>query len=217
MSAMARIRRLGDTVNALSIRERALLLLVVFAVIFLIWDMTVMRPLTERQEQVQQRLEEVRQRVSALTTSIQQLATERAVDPNAELRARHATLNEEIDELQSRISRLHGGIAASRESIGILAGLLADRSGITVQSLENLPAEPLRSTAGEPVPGIYVHRVRVVLESDFAGVGEYLERVAELPTGVFWESMTLDVPEWPANRVELVLYSLAFSDTWLGV
>ena len=217
MSPTARLRRIGDTVNALSIRERALLMLVVFAVIFLAWDMTVMRPLTERQEQVQQRLEEVRNRVSTLTASIQQLATERTVDPNAELRARQDTLTGEIDEFQSRISELHGGIAAPRESIGILAGLLAERSGITVRTLENLPAEPLRGADGEPVPGIYIHRVRVVLESDFAGIGNYLERIAELPTGVFWESMALDVPEWPTNRVELVLYSLAFSDNWLGV
>ncbi len=217
MRPMDKIRQVGDTVNGLSIRERGLLLLVVFAVIFLIWDMSMMRPLTERQEQVQHRLEEVRERVSGLTTSIQQLATERSVDPNIELRVRQETLTDEINQLQARISELHGGIAEPRESIGILAGLLAERSGITVRTLENLPAEPLRGTGGEPVPGIYVHRVRVVLESDFAGVGAYLERVAELPSGVFWESMTLDVPEWPANRVELVLYNLAFSDTWLGV
>ena len=217
MKAMDRLRQIGDTVNALSIRERALLLLVVFAIIFLAWDMILMRPLTERQEQVQQRLEEVRERVSSLTTSIQRMAAGRAVDPNVELRARQEALTDEIDQLQARISELHGGIAAPRESIGILAGLLAQRSGITVRTLENLPAEPLRGTAGEPVPGIYVHRVRVVLESEFAGVGEYLERVAELPAGVFWESMTLDVPEWPVNRVELVLYNLAFSDAWLGI
>lgn len=217
MKFTARLRRTADTVNALSIRERALLMLVAFALIFLAWDMTVMRPLSERQEQVQRQLEEVRERVATLTSSIQRLAAERSTDPNAELNARHVRLESEVAALQERISDLHGGIAAPRDSIAVLAGLLAEQSGVSLIALENLPAEPLRGQTDVPVPGIFVHRVRIVLETDFDGAGAYLERAADLPAGVFWESMTLDVPEWPINRVELMLYSLTFTDNWLGV
>ncbi len=217
MKPSARLRQIGDRINGLSIRERGLLLLVSFAVIFLIWDLFVMQPISQRQEQVQGQLQEVRDRVTALTGAIQEVATQRGVDPDARLHLRRQQLEEEIDELQASISNLHGGITAPRESISVLAGLLADQSGITIAELENLPTQPLLGPAGVPVPGIFVHRVRVIVESDFAGVGNYLDRISELPDGVFWESMDLTVPGWPDNRVELVLYSLAFSDNWLGV
>jgi MSHA biogenesis protein MshJ len=217
MKPRARLRRTADSINALSIRERALLLLVALAVIFLAWEITTMRPLGERQEQAQRQLEDVRDRVARLTASIQRLATERAHDPNAELRERQDMLESEISNLQARISDLQGGIAAPRESIAVLAGLLAEETGIRVIDLENLRAEPLEDHAGNEVAGIYVHRVRVVLETDFEGVRSYLERITALPDGVFWDTLVLEVPRWPTNRVELMLYSLAFTDNWLGV
>jgi MSHA biogenesis protein MshJ len=67
------------------------------------------------------------------------------------------------------------------------------------------------------VPGLFVHRVRLVIESDFGGIRDYLGLIEDLPSGVFWDSLKLDVPAWPANRAELVLYSLALDDNWLGI
>lgn len=217
MTFKARMRRLAERVNALSLRERALLLLAVFAVIFVLWDMTAMQPVSDRQELVKQQLETVRERVSALTTGIQRLATERARDPNAELEARRAVLENEIREMHQLLDTAHGGIAAPRQSIAVLAGLLGEQAGVSIVELENLPVQSLLGQTGRPVPGIFVHRVRIVIETDFDGVGSYLGRVNNLPPGVFWESMELTVPGWPVNRVELVLYSLTFDDNWLGV
>lgn len=217
MSFKARMRKLAERINALSLRERALLLLAVFAVVFLIWDLAAMQPIRDRQEQVREQLTEVRDRVANLTRSIQQLATERTRDPNAELEARREQLETDIAALQQQLEEVHGGIAGPRQSIGVLAGLLAEQVGVDLIKLENLPVDPLYTNTDRPVPGIFVHRVRIVIETDFDGTGNYLDRIKQLPAGVFWESMRLNVPDWPTNRVELVLYSLAFDNNWLGV
>ncbi|MFW5927548.1 MAG: hypothetical protein ACOCSR_05795, partial [Wenzhouxiangella sp.] len=99
----------------------------------------------------------------------------------------------------------------------VLARLLAERPGVDVVALENMPAENLDGEAGNPVPGVYIHRVRLVIESDFGAVADYLDQIRALPEGVYWESLQLEVPGWPLNRVELILYSLAFADNWLEV
>lgn len=217
MTLRARLRRIAERINALSLRERALLLLAVFAVIFLIWDFAAMQPIRDRQEQVQDQLEQVRDRVGRLTTSIQQLAAERTRNPNAELEQRQARLENEIGELENRLADFHGGVSGPRQSVSVLARLLGERSGVNLVELENLPVETLDNESGIPLPGVYIHRVRLVIESDFDGVGDYLDRIRQLPAGVYWESMQLDIPEWPVNRIELILYSLAFADNWLEV
>lgn len=217
MSFRARLRRLTERVNALSLRERALLLLATCAVIFLLWDFAMMQPIGERQQSVNDQLDQVRDRVSTLTGEIRRLATERTHNPNAELESRREQLHDEIADLEAGLNEIHGGVSAPEQSVDVLGRLLGERAGVRIVELENLPVEPLTDRLGTPVGGVYIHRVRLVVESDFSGVREYLERVRDLPEGVFWDSMRLSVPGWPDNRVELVLYSLTFADNWLEV
>jgi MSHA biogenesis protein MshJ len=211
------LRRMEERINGLSIRERGLLLLAVFAVIFLLWDFLWLQPLDERRDSVRNQLEQVSDRVSSLTSTIQDMAAERAIDPNLQLRQEKSALEAETDALARRLEQRHGGIATPSEAIGVLAGLLGEQTGVDIITLENLPADPLRDVDGNPVPGLFVHRVRVVVESDFQGIRDYLKRIETLPEGVFWESLALRVPGWPTNRIELMLYSLALDDHWLGV
>jgi MSHA biogenesis protein MshJ len=217
MSWRTRTRKLAERINSLSIRERALLMLAAFAVIILIWDLTTMQQLNQRQETARTELQNLRERVEALSTSLQQLAGERARNPNAELLRERDDLAAEIQALEARLAERHGGIASPKESVSVLAGLLARRTGVNIAELENLPPGRLTGASGQAVPGLFVHRVRVVIESDFEGVREYLEATADLPRGVFWESLELEVTDWPTNRVELILYSVTLDENWLGV
>lgn len=217
MTWRARSKRLAERINALSIRERGLLMLAAFAVIILIWDFSTMQQLGQRQETVRAELQNIRQRVDDLTRSLQQMAGERARDPNRELVREREALQSEVEALEARLAERHGGIASPGESISVLAGLLARRAGVDIIELENLPPGRLVGTSGNPVPGLFVHRVRVVIESDFDGVRGYLDATSDLPRGVFWESLDLTVEQWPTNRIELILYSVTLDDRWLGV
>lgn len=217
MTFRARLRKIAERVNGLSLRERALLLLAAFAVIFLLWDFSSMQALGQRQEAVRTELQNIRQRVADLTQNLQQLAAQSGRDPNRQLETEREALQAEIDNLEARLADRHGGIATSKESVSVLAALLARRAGVEIIQLENLPPGRLESAAGNPVPGLFVHRVRVVIESDFEGIRDYLEQTATLPRGVFWESLNLSVEQWPTNRIELMLYSVTLDDRWLGV
>ncbi len=217
MNPRVYVKRLGERINGLSLRERALVVLAVFAVIFLLWDMLMMKPVRDRQARVQTELELVRDRVAQLSSGIQQLALAQARDPNAVLNSEIARLESEIDVLENRLTQSFGAIADPRQALTVLTGLLAERDGLNLISLENEPVDRLATEGGVVIAGIYVHRVRLVIDTDYAGVRDYLALVAGLPSGVFLESMRLTVPDWPRNRVELVLFSLTLDDNWLGI
>lgn len=217
MNLSDRSKRLAERINSLSLRERALLAVGVFAVVFLLCDLFLMKPTRDRQARVQTELEQVRDRVGQMSSMIQQIATEGASDPNIELRARVEALELETGALENRLGSSFGDIAEPRQALDVLTGLLADRNNLTVIVLENAAPEALSGNAGELIAGIFVHRVRLVVESDHAGVRDYLGLVSNLPDGVYLESMDLSVPDWPINRVELVLFSLTLDSDWLGV
>lgn len=219
MSPRARLRVLGERINGFSLRERGLLFLAVLATVFLLWDLVVMSPISDRKETTQESLEEIRGRVASLNDSIQSMVRAGQRDPDAELAARRDALFQEISTLEQRINELHSGVSSPDRAVRVLARLLADRSDLTVVSLENLPSKPLLGTglANGGQAGIFVHRVRLVVESDFDGVLAYMALIEKLPEGVYWESLKLEVPAWPTNQVEMVLYSLALNDGWLGI
>jgi MSHA biogenesis protein MshJ len=219
MSPRVRLQALAERVNGFSLRERGLLFLAILAAVFLLWDWAVMGPINERQKRTQDQLEQVRDRVTNLNESIQSMVQQRQRDPDAELTARRDALQEEVAKLETRINELHSGVSSPDRAVRVLARLLADRPDLSVVRLENLPSTPLVGTelANGGQAGIFVHRVRLVVESDFEGILGYMGLIENLPEGVYWESLKLEVPEWPRNRVEMVLYSLALNDGWLGI
>lgn len=218
MNLPARAQALVERINGLSLRERGLLFLAILAGLFLIWDLAVMQPIDDRRESTQDQREQVRDRVTQLSHSIQELAAERGRDPDAELEARREELEQDIGQLERQIRELHGGVASPRRAVNVLAQLVADRPGLDVVELENLPPEPLLGAglADGGSGGIFIHRVRLVVETDFDGVLEYMGLIEDLPEGVYWESVRLQVPAWPTNRVEMVLYSVALDEGWVG-
>ncbi len=212
----ARLQQLAERINGLSLRERGLLALAVLVVLLLLWDLFVMQPVRDRQQRVQGEIQQVSQRVNNLTLSIQALVTEHSDDPAVELRRRIDAVETELAALESRLLRTREQVGQPRQAVAVLAGLLEERPGLRLVSLENLPAERLQDN-GEEVAGLFVHRVRLIIEADHAGVREYLQLVSSLPSGIHLESLLLSVPNWPSNQVELILYSLALDDKWLGV
>lgn len=219
MSMIAGLKQLGAQLNGRSLRERVFILLTGLVILLVLWDALLLQPLRRERSDASIQLQQVAQRQSDVAASLATLEAESRRDPNQELRLREQELQTDINTLSARISTLHGGISNPRQSLTTLATLLADRSGLSLVTLENLPAEPLTNREGDtPVAtGLYIHRVRLVLDSNFHGVLDYLSLLNDLPGGVFWESFELSVPEWPTNRAELILYSIAAGDAWLGV
>ncbi|TVS11984.1 MAG: hypothetical protein EA419_06455 [Wenzhouxiangella sp.] len=212
-----KVQQLAENINGLSLRERGLLMLACLAVIFLLWDGFLMSPVRERQSTVQDELEQIRGRVAQLTTSIQNLATRPDRDADRALQGRVRALEDEIARLEQDLEQQFAGAVRPRHAVDVLAGLLEGHAGLTVTALENLPPETLDDGDGATVTGMYVHRIRVSVEGDHASLRNYLARIADLPRGIFLESMHLSVPAWPVNRIDLIFYSLTLDDSWLGV
>ncbi|MEX2500525.1 MAG: hypothetical protein WD397_16790 [Wenzhouxiangellaceae bacterium] len=215
MTIRQRLQKIEDRVNALALRERALLLLAALAVVFFLVDTFMLRPLDQRREDSRRLLDQTGDRVAQLSSSVEQLASRQRNDPNAALIAERNSLQQRMQAISSELAQLDTGLLGPGEMLGLLHQLLADRTDLKLVSLDKIPAEPLdpESTVGS----IFVHRFSIVFESDFSGLLGYVRLIENMPRGLYWESLKLSVPEWPTNRAEVVLYMLALDEDWLGV
>ncbi len=215
MTLPQRLRKLEDRVNSLALRERGLLLIAALGVAFVLADMFLLRPLDQRREATRQQLDQTADRVAQLTESVEAIAGRQRGDPNAELIEQRDALRQRINLLSDELAALDTGLLTPTQTLELLRELLAERTDLELISLTKLPAEPLDPETG--ANGIFVHRFGIVVESDFSGMLDYVRLIENLPRGLYWESLRLSVPEWPANRADVVLYMLALNEDWLGV
>ncbi|MCG5525902.1 hypothetical protein LRB11_13330 [Ectothiorhodospira haloalkaliphila] len=212
--------QLIDRINASNLRERLLMAVLLGVILLLAWDWLVLQPQQDKRQTLQTELTQTQARLGELTQHMDQWRTDTEDSVHTvSLEVQRDALRQEVAQLEGRLQTLHGGFASPREAVQVLAGILQDRPGVKVVELANQPPEPLNQGLDiwNGPSGIFVHRVRLVVEAEFDRVLDFMGLVEDLPEGVFWETLHLEVPEWPVNRVEMTLYGLSADESWLGL
>lgn len=215
------IQRVQERVNQMPLRQRALLLVALLAVVFLIVDALYFRPQAERRDAVQSQLERTGERLDQLTSSLQGMAEQANRNPDEALLARQQRATEQLVRVERELAGIGGGLAQPDRAMSTLRQLLTRRDGARLVELTKLPTENLLgddSAIDSPIESaIFIHRFRLVFDARFEPALDYLELVESLPRGLYLDTMRLDVDEWPTGRVEMLFYSLTLSEGWLGV
>lgn len=236
MNAFApRWQALAARIDALTLRERAIILVGVVALLWALWDSLLMAPLAAEQKARQQRVTDIQARLETINRTIAALAERRGSDPDAENRARLEALRAEIATIEQGLRGATAGVIEPGRMPAVLERLLAQRTDLKLIELRNLPPEPvLRVTAAgateAPAPdeaasgvataggfNVYRHGVSLVVEGSYFSTLEYLQAVERLPYRFFWDSVRLETKEYPVHRTTITLYTLGLEEDWLGV
>lgn len=134
---------IADKVNQLEPRERALITLVLLAVVFLVWDFTLNSWSSSRLAQQQQSLNSEVKQLDALQQERLQLLTEIAQDPNVQKREYIANMQRQITELDAQLSKLSQGLVDADVLPSVLQDVLAKAPGLSLVSLKTYPVSEL--------------------------------------------------------------------------
>jgi MSHA biogenesis protein MshJ len=206
-------------INRASLRERGLLFLAAVAVLAMVWNHFVMRPLTDRRMAIANSLADAREgRASASSGHDPGLA-----DRFAALKLREAALGAAIAAADAQLRHAQAGMIAPKEMLGVLTEVLGHQKGLTLVLLHNLPVEPLFAPAsgqsGAPSPtGMdpYLHPIELILRGDYLNVLAYLEELESRPWGFQWRRFELTTTDGaPEYRIEFT--TLSMQSNWLGV
>lgn len=224
-----RLQQLGERIDGLSLRERALLFGAVLVVIFTLWDRLLMAPVGQDQAGATKDLEAATAHLARLNGQIQALAAGAQTDPDLRLRQRLEQLEAEHRRLDERLESATLELIDPREMARALEKLLERQGGLRLVRLENLGAEPLLAQGSERVPDapapaeqdgvprIYRHGLRVELAGSYQATLDYLRAVEALPHNFFWDSLDLAVEQYPTARVRITVHTLSLREGWIGV
>lgn len=224
MNIRQKLQRAMSQIDALSLRERAMVMLAAFMVMFLIWDWMLMGDVGSRSKRVSAEIDNVQERMQQLNQAIATSAQVRGTDPNVVLQNELLAMRARIAELDEILSAGSGSVIPPSEMAGVIEQVLRRQGRLKLVSAQSLPPRPLFETPlagaagdGNGIGTVYRHGLELEVEGRYLDVLEYLRELESLDWQFFWETVALESGRYPSNRVRIRVYSLNLEEGWLGV
>jgi MSHA biogenesis protein MshJ len=223
--------RVLERIDALSLRERAILFVGVLAAVYLVASNVAFQSLFAERNRLDRELASKREQTRALQAQIEKIAEERGRDPNETNRQRIVELKAKLRDREGALSTVLHGVVSPREMARMVEQVLSRNRALTVVSVENLAPVPLTDEGGatgdKPAAaggkasagtgGMYKHGLRIELTGQYPDIMRYLHALETLPWKVFWGEVRLETQNYPVSRVTLVIYTLSLDDAWISV
>ena len=220
----------ADRIDALSLRERALVFLAAAAVLFFTYDTFLLEPLLKRQKSLFEATQLRQAAVNGIEQQIQAVLQRRSDDPDAANRATQKQLQDELALLDAKLAQRQSRLVPADRMVRLLEAMLRDKRQLQVLSLRSAPPVELGVKVGTPAAapaaatepgaaamagrGLYRHGIELALRGTYPDLLDY---VAALEA--YRDKFYLGASSLSANGVDatltLSLYTISLSSTWV--
>lgn len=212
-----RLVDLAARVDALSLRERAMVFVACAASILFVVHSLMLGPLYKKEAALRAQIGQARNNIAGIDAEIMTRVQGFAVDPDAPNRARLEKILADTAALDASLRTFEQGLVPPERIAPLLENILAANGRLALVSMKTLPATP----AGEapateaPAPLLYRHGVQVTVRGNYLDMLNYMAALEALPTGLLWGSAELQAEEYPDSRLTLTLYTLSLDRKWM--
>lgn len=214
-----------EKIDALALRERALIFLMLSVVMLTPVKMLLLDPLRVKHASLTKQLADKQKQIASLQSQVQGLAISSQIDPDMENRKRLEKLKQRLAEMEAPLETVQQTLVSPDRKVLLLEGLLLQYPHLKMVSLQTLPATSAlesKTAGGGKVSGagaslVYRHGVQLVLEGGYHDLLQYLAGVEKLPLRVVWSAADLKVDKYPQITLTLTLYTLSLEKVWLSV
>lgn len=203
---LARLNNLALRIDALSLRERGILLGVSLLVLYAFADRLLLAPTMQRIEQRRAEIGELQSRFAGLQARAG-LMQQNGHDPLAPRRARITELETRLAAQDAQFETQLGQLVRPERAVPLLREVLQDVPGLRLIGLESAAGDAL-FTVGAHAGRIVRYNLSVQVEGGYFSALDYLHRLEQLPWRLFWKGLELKVEEYPRSQIQLNLYTL---------
>lgn len=227
--------RLSTRLDALTLRERALVFVAVTAaMLFVIYTLAV-EPMLLRQTGLLAQIRQQQNQIAGIDMEITAKAQGFSVDPDAGARAQLQTTRAEIDRVSAGLLAVQKGLVAPDRIAPLLENLLRGQGKLRLMGMKTLPVTGMNESAAPAPPAalsttppgqpaapvvkprelLYRHGVELVLQGSYLDMVDYMAALEALPVQLFWGKASLDAQQYPNSRLTLTLYTLSLDQKWM--
>jgi MSHA biogenesis protein MshJ len=227
-------RTYADRIEALSLRERAMVLVASVVVIVFAIDVVFIEPVLSKKKALSAGIAQQQTELQALQTQIAGLEKNHAGAGAARL-ARRGELEHEIAALDDTLKQMNNGLVPAHNMRALLQEVLARSPRLQLVAMHTLPVTPLiekrdktdkpaaappASQDGQPRivdSNVFKHGVQITVSGGYAELHDYLARLEKLPWRMLWSRASLNASGYPQLTLTVVIYTLSLDKAWLMV
>lgn len=207
-------RRLDHRFQALSLRERVLIIMMTLGVLVAAAELAFYAPLRQQIRAEAQQQQAHQQQQEQLENELAQLQHWQASQEDG---SQLVTVRDQLARVDEAIQQLSQRMVPPQEMAALLQQLLAREQGMQVLALEKLPLQQPTVTDGATLTApLYRHRLRVSLRGSYFDSLRYLRAMEALPWTVYWDRLDYRVEDYPNAVLTLEIATLGQEEGWLG-
>lgn len=230
------IRKVAARLDALSIKERVLVVAAVLMTLCLGWDALVLKPLDLRKRALLDELTTTGESLAGIESVSNDLIKSARVDPDASTRALLGVREQELREVELLVETKVGRVVQPQQMAEVLQSVLGRFHELEFLGLEGLGVEPLvdvtddgeakpakpdvsaeKPATGEERKTAYRHGIRIRFAGSYLAALAYMKALESLPWGFFWDSVELETKKFPRVEGSIVVYTVSLEKGWIGV
>lgn len=216
----ARLQLLQGKIDALTLRERLLVMVSAIAVIVMFWHLlfnsvalTKIQLLRDQIATEQEKLQSKRQETQFFVRLME-------TNPNEVKREELQILQRQLEQQNSRIEQLSSPLVAPDKLALLLEHVLRQKSRLELIAIET--QEPGLITLDNNLEelakgGVYRHTVKLHLRGQYLDTLAYLRALETLDWNFYWQSLDYKVDVYPTADIFLEVYTISTGEGLFGV
>ncbi|MES2538386.1 MAG: MSHA biogenesis protein MshJ [Pseudomonadota bacterium] len=231
-------QRLVMKIDALSLRERSVIFLMIAVILVTIVNTAVLDPQFAKQRQLSELIKTQQSQIEQIQNEMQKTVKVRG-DPDIPNRARLLSLQQQFREMNTALLNMQKGLVSPDRITVLLEDILNRNGSLRLLTLKTLPVTRLNdpvpgaaapaamtsvvktapekeAAASQPVGGsVYKHGVQIVVQGNYLEMMKYMADLEAMQWQLFWGSANLTVEEYPKATLTLTLFTLSLDKKWL--
>ncbi|MFC4931304.1 hypothetical protein [Massilia sp. GCM10023247] len=215
--------RMAARLDALTLRERALVFAAAAAGIVFVAFYLGLKPMFARQDALRAQIVQQQNHIEGLDAELRAKVEAAQVDPDAPARARIAAVRADTEALAGELRAMQHGLVPPGRMAPLVDAILRANGRLQLVSMRTLAAEPVTGaqpagtgeTAPAPAALLYRHGVEVTVRGNYLDMVAYMAALEAMPTRLFWGRAQLEAETWPSSRLTLNLYTLSLDPKWM--
>jgi MSHA biogenesis protein MshJ len=225
MTMQVQLNKVVAKVDAMSLRERALIFAAAAFLLVSSIDALFLEPLLVKQKMLSAQVVQQQEKMKEAQSQIAALLQAKQADANSPQRERIRVLRQQIADGNAYLNDRRDKLVPPEKMAQLLEQVLNKNDRLKLVALNTLPVSLLIESSADAPPSqttglerqIYKHGVKITVRGSYADLLQYLTALEKLPTQMYWSVVKMDVVQYPAVELTLTLYTLSLDKTWLQV
>jgi len=215
------LKKITAKLDALAIRERALVGITVLALIFISWDTLIRASFDTKTTKLTNEIDKANLDIINLNAQLESEKILQESEPNAKNRAAKAKLAFDLAKLNEELDQLTVGFIEPKLMIKILEELFSRSKDLELIRMENMGGTPLLGDDANNEKKndniVFRHGVVIEFKGKYLDTLKYLKAIENMPWRFYWGGLKYTVDEYPDAHVTITLYTLSLNEGWVGV